>query len=106
MKPNDLIAFILEEAQHCVINDEHTKNTEIALAAHSKTGKQSKSGKNIKSEKSSKNSFEECNNCGRPGHGADDCYSKGGGKEAEAPWKKKAKKLDMATATVAVTNDE
>ena len=52
MKPNNLIAFILEEAQHCVINDERTKNTEIALAAHSKKGKQSKSGKNEKSEKS------------------------------------------------------
>ena len=106
MKPNDLIAFILEEAQHCVINDECTKNTEIALAEHSKKVKQSKSGKNKKSEKSLKNSSEECNNCGRPGHGADDCYSKGGGKEAEAPWKKKAKKPDTATATVAVTNDE
>ena len=83
MKPNDLIAFILEEAQHCVINDECTKNTKIALAAHSKKGKQSKSGKNKKSEKSLKNSFEECNN-----------------------WKKKGRKLDMATAMVAVANDE
>ena len=106
MKPNNLIAFILEEAQHRVINDKCTKNTKIALAAHSKKGKQSKSGKNKKSEKSLKNSSEECNNCGRPGHGVDDCYSKGGGKEAEAPWKKKAKKPDMATAMVAVTNDE
>ena len=106
MKPNNLIAFILEEAQHRVINDEHTKNAEIALAAHSKKGKQSKSGKNKKTEKSLKNSSEECNNCGRPGHGADDCFSKGGGKEAEAPWKKKRKKPEMATATVAVANDE
>ena len=102
-KPNDLIAFILEEAQHHVINDERTKNAKIALAAHSKKGKQSKYKK---SEKSLKNSSEECNNCGRPGHGADDCYSKGGGKEAEGPWKKKAKKPDTATATVAVANDE
>ena len=61
---------------------------------------------NLANIKSLKKLIWRINNCGRPGHGADDCYSKGGGKEAEAPWKKKAKKLDMATATVAVTNDE
>ena len=36
MKPSDLIAFLIEEAQHRVINDERTKNLEQALAAHSK----------------------------------------------------------------------
>ena len=82
------------------------QNAKIALAAHSKKGKQSKSGKKKKSEKSLKNSSEECNNCSRPGHGADDCYSKGGGKEAEAPWKKKGKKPETASAMVAVTKDK
>ena len=36
MKPDDLITFITEEAQHHIINDEHTKNMESALAALSK----------------------------------------------------------------------
>ena len=45
MKHDDLISFILEEAQHRVINDEHTKSAETALAAHTKKGKQNKSGK-------------------------------------------------------------
>ena len=36
MKPDDLITFITEEAQHCVINDERTKNAESALAAFGK----------------------------------------------------------------------
>ena len=27
MKPDDLITYITEEAQHCIINNEHTKNT-------------------------------------------------------------------------------
>ena len=77
MKYNNLIAFILEEAQHHVINDEHTKNAEIALAAHTKKGKLNKPAKKKKSDKSLKDPAEECNNCGRPGHGAADCYSKG-----------------------------
>ena len=47
--------------------------------------------------------MEECDNCGRPGHSTVDCYSKGGGKEAEAPWKQKGKKPEVAT--VAVAND-
>jgi len=36
MKHDDLIAFLIEEAQHRMINDEHMKNAEIALAAHVK----------------------------------------------------------------------
>ena len=33
IKPDNLITFIMEEAQHHVINDEHTKNVESALTA-------------------------------------------------------------------------
>ena len=36
MSPNDLIAFIVEEAQHQVINNECTKTAESALAACTK----------------------------------------------------------------------
>ena len=36
MKSGDLIAFLIEEAQHCIINDERTKNSEQALATHGK----------------------------------------------------------------------
>ena len=104
MKYNDLIAFILEEAQHHVINVERTKNAKSALAAFTKKGKPNKSGKKEKSAKSLNNSAEECDNCGWPGHQAADCYSKGGGKEDEAPWKTKGKKLE--TATAAVANDK
>ena len=39
IKANDLIAFIIEEAQHHIINDEYTKNAEPALAAHEKDRK-------------------------------------------------------------------
>src|ERR1700678_4042307 len=37
MSADDLIAFIIEEAQHRVINDKCTKNAESALAAHTKS---------------------------------------------------------------------
>ena len=36
MKPSDLVAFLIEEAQHRVINDERSKLSEQALAAHEK----------------------------------------------------------------------
>ena len=102
MKHNDLISFILEEAQHQVINDEHTKSAETALATHTKKGKQNKSGKQKKSSSSTK---EECDNCGRPGHTINDFFSKGGGKEAEALWKKKKEKKPEV-AMVAVANNK
>ena len=104
MKHDDLISFILEEAQHRVINDERTKSAETALAAHTKKGKQNKSGKQKKSGAPSKTTTEECDNCGRPGHTTTDCFSKGGGKEAEAPWKKKEKKPELVM--LAVANEE
>jgi len=44
MKADDLIAFFIEEAQHCAINDERTKSAESALAAHGKKGKKGKGG--------------------------------------------------------------
>ena len=37
MKSSDLIAFLIEEAQHRVINDERTKSSEQALAAYGKS---------------------------------------------------------------------
>ena len=40
MKPDDLIAFIIEEAQHCVISDKCSKNATSALVAHAKRVKE------------------------------------------------------------------
>ena len=36
MKSGDLIAFLIKEAQHHIINDKRTKNSEQALATHRK----------------------------------------------------------------------
>ena len=105
MKPDDLIAFIIEEAQHRVINDERGKNAESALAAYTKrTGK----GKAGKGKKGTTDSDEVCDNCGKAGHKKPDCWSKGGGKEGQGPKQKKSKNEKSESAVVAVeeNNDE
>ena len=99
IKSNDLIAFLIEEAQHQVINKQRGKNAELALAAYSKG-----TGKN-KSEKKKK-SDEECENCKRKGHSAPDCFVKGGGKEGQAPWQNKGKQKEMATVAAAKDEEE
>ena len=67
--------------------------------------KQNKAGKQNKSENNLTTTMEECDNCGRPGHTTIDCFSKGGGKEAEAPWKKKEKKTEVATVAAVKDKD-
>ena len=106
MKPDDLMAFIIEEAQHRVINDERSKNAESALSAHAKKGK-GKSGNKKKHDKSSKtDSDENCENCRRPGHKKPDCWSKGGGKEGQGPKQKKAKKEAKTESAVVAVSEE
>ena len=79
MKHTDLIAFLLEEAQHRVINDEHGKNAELALAAHAKRANRHKPNKKKRSDDSAdSDSVESCKNCHKPGHNKDECWAKGG----------------------------
>jgi len=42
MKANNLIAFLIEEAQHRVINDERSKNSDHTLVANGKKGSRSR----------------------------------------------------------------
>ena len=99
LKPNDLIAFLIEEAQHQLINEQRRKITEIALAAYSKS-----KGKNKPTNK--EKSDDECSNCHRKGHRAPDCYAKGGGKEGQAPWQNKGKQKEQATIAAAKDEDD
>jgi len=69
MKADDLITFIIEEAQHRVINDERTKNVETALAAHAKRGGKGRVSRGKKPDRSEKSESEvKCENCKAPGH--------------------------------------
>jgi hypothetical protein len=112
IKPSDLIAFLIKEAQHHVINDKRTKSLDLALAAHAKrtTKLKSKSGKGKERAKDA-DSEVTCHNCGRVGHKQADCWSKGGEKEGQGPRQKKKKsgqssdKLDK-TAIVANKTDD
>ena len=92
MKLDDLIAFITEEAQHCVINNKRSKNAELALVAHAKKARKGKVGKKKKQDKSSKSDSDSEETCGKSRHGRPDYFLKGGGKEGQAPWQKKSKK--------------
>jgi hypothetical protein len=58
IKPEDLMNFFIEEAQHHIINAEHSKNGDSALAVHGKKGKR---GKGSRGEKSKSNVT--CDNC-------------------------------------------
>src|ERR1700678_3723313 len=78
MQANDLIAFILEEAQHCLINNERSKDVESAMAARTK-----KTGKPKGKRRENNKSDITCESCKKTGHGKPDCYSKGGGKEGQ-----------------------
>jgi len=64
MKHDDLIAFLIEEAQHRVINDERTKNAETALAAHAKRTAMRRAGQRKRPDKSEDSDYDvTCGNC-------------------------------------------
>ena len=100
MKADELIAFIIEEAQHRVINDKRTKTAESALAARAK-----KTGKSKGKKKDDSQSDVVCENCSKPGHSKPDCWSKGGGKEGQGLRHKKKSKKDE-TVVVAAEDDK
>ena len=105
MKPSDLIAFLIEEAQHRVINEER-KNPEQALAAHAKKKGKGQPNWNKSDEKALNADSETiCHNCKKKGHKKADCWAKGGGKEGQGPRQKKGKKAETATVAT-VDNDD
>ena len=102
LKADDLIAFILEEAQHRVINNERSKSAKSALAAWTKGPARSRGKKKDKNQ-----SDIICDNCKWPGHGKPDCYSKEGGKKGQGPGQRNAAKPKQSeTAVVVAANDD
>ena len=108
MKPDDLITFITEEAQHRVINDKCTKNMESTLAALGKKQRTRKHRSNRGKEKPTPGAT--CENCKNAGHTKADCWAKGGGKEGQGPRgrnsKKGEKKAETAAAAEATGNTD
>ena len=102
MKASDLIDFLIEEAQHCVINDKRSKNSDHALMASGKKGGKGKPKKNKDSNKDKTNESEIlCFNCEKPGHKQFKCWAKGDGKEGQGPGQKKSAKAQKAVVAVA-----
>ena len=107
MKPSDLIVFLIKEAQHCVINNERTQNSDQALAAHAKRKGKGKATQ-VKGDEKALNTVSDvvCHNCKKKGHKKADCLVKGGGKEGQGPKQKKGKGKKSEMATVAVVDDD
>ena len=104
IKSDDLMAFLIEEAQHRLINEQRGKNAKLALAAYSKSSGKIKSAKKDKSDKPK--SGLECDNRKWKGHVTEDCFAKGGGKEGQAPWQNNGKQKEAATIVEAKDDEE
>ena len=63
MKVDDLITFIIEEAQHCLINDEWTKMAESVLTTLSKKQKEAGKQCNYRGKEKSMPDTVKCENC-------------------------------------------
>ena len=72
MSPYELMDYFIEEAEHCIIEDNRAKQTESAMQAQAKKNKgHMKKGKLHKL----------CANCDKSSHTKEDCWAPGGGKE-------------------------
>ena len=104
-KADDLIAFLMEEAHDRVINDERSRGSEQALAAHAKKKEKGKPNRAKGDDKAlNADSGVTCHNCKKTGHKKADCWAKGGGKEGQGPKQKKGKKTEAAV--VAATDGD
>ena len=103
MKADDLIAFIIEEAQHHLINDEQTKTAKSALAALSKKLKAGKQHNRRGKEKSAPDAAK-CENCKGSGHDKANCWAKGGGKEGQGPRSRRGKREEKRPEMVAIAD--
>ena len=103
MKADDLIAFIIEEAQHCLINNEWTKTAESALTALSKKPKAGKQH-NCRGKEKSAPDVVKCENCKGSGHNKANFWAKGGGKEGQGPRSRKGKREEKRPEMVAIAD--
>ena len=98
MKPDDLMTFITEEAQHCIINNEHTK-TRVYISSSWQEQRTRKQHSNKGKEKSMPSVT--CKNCKITGHTKANCWLIGGGKEGQGPRGRNSKKGEKKAETAA-----
>ena len=95
----NLIWHLTKEANSLALEDSINKSNTVMMAAM-----KSKDGKGKNKPKGKEKTCCSNPNCDKPGNTIDQCYTKGGGKEKEAPeWFKKlaAKKTASASAHIA-----
>ena len=103
MKVDDLIAFIIEEAQHHLINNERSKMAKSALATLSKKPKAGKQCHHRGKERSMPD-VAKCENCKGSGHDKANCWAKGGGKEGQGPRSQRGKREEKRPETAAIAD--
>jgi hypothetical protein len=94
MQPDTLMGIVLQEASHREIAECLLKTSEATLVAsklvHGK-GRGKGCGK-------AKAGSAKCRTCSHDNHDTTECFQKGGAKEGQAPWQKKAAKFTSANA--------
>jgi len=107
MKYSDLIDFLLEEAQHRVINDDRSKISDHALMVNGKKGGRGRPDQRKIGNRDRKDAPEPlCYNCKRPGHKEFECWSKGGGREGQGPGQKRSAKPFKPVVAIADNEKE
>src|ERR1700731_2198789 len=91
INPNDLMRIILEEARQRELSENAQKSGDAALNVNKGKGKKGKGNSNSQNKP--------CATCKRTNHKTEDCFSKGGAKEGQAPWQKKSEKAITAAAS-------
>ena len=92
INPNDLMRIVLEEACQRELSQNAAKSGDAALNISK--------GKGCKGKGNNNSPKNPCATCKRTSHKTKDCFSKGGAKDGQAPWQKKADKANtVATST-------
>src|ERR1700730_6516228 len=97
INPNDLMRIVLEEACQRELSQNVAKSGDAALNVSKGKGRKGKGNDN-----SPKNP---CGTCKRTNHKTEDCFSKGGAKEGQAPWQKKTDKANTAATSTSKQKD-
>jgi len=95
MQPDALMSIVLQEASHREIAERSSKSGEAALVA----SKPARGRGRGKGRGKAKAGGVKCGNCGRDNHDTPECFQKGGAKEGQAPWQKKAAKAACTNVT-------